>query len=887
MKSINVKRIAAVAAGVAMVGSVMASGLAVVSHEGNVSSLVSNIKANIDKTQVVVGTDGADMSDGIQAAKIAAVLASVNYAAVSSGSVSVTDKSVVLETSAGTTDAITSTTYPVELTAIAAIAGSSGGTGTTGHYATTSGQTVTLTKDTLSAILAQKSLSATVNGSSSTYLYEDRIILNGVNAIYDESSSSAYTGYGMYLNASYASGALEYRIYFSTGLPVGAGRSYSQIPEIDMLGSTTGIDYATASNQSMYIYSGTKKTMMVNDEETTADGYKVHLDSVTQGSGTTYYAIFTATAPGTDGLTETSSQLTSATGGTVDYNFFANKVSVHIDYVGYDQAAAKGTTIARITGGKQLLSDGSAFPMDSGWTVKHVDVSGTSAAGSQTLNYIALKQGGVSSPPTYSGTVQSGLAQGVVINGPKTKDGTPKYQMKLKGFGSTTTVIDSTPVSINSVGSSGAGMPTHIIQPTWVARDGSAQTLDASLPTYVVIPAYNAVGNTSFNTNVNARWMIVNDKVLYLKSVESTGASPPQYNVKFALGGTTGQEITVGPFANASGATSTLTYTSNVNPISCTVTVGNLLATTTDLTNVTLSGTNATNMSATDLTTGVCDIFPDAVPIGASTSISTGVPLLDLRFIQGGAGQANNVTFNESTTNKNWPVMRLIGAGTALVSENVTVIYDSEAGTDGLTGLRAYLNLGENDTANTTNIGRYVVGPQAQLINQAASTTLYENSLYDVTPFSVELSAPTKGQLSAIVPEARRNAIFEISKAVSNGSSTGGTVTATEGQTVGNVKVTSISATASVSGSNIFSPTNPVTPEDLVAIDSAATADYLIVVGGPWVNSVAAGMTGSSLVTSAEGAQYLVAEGNKLLVAGYTAADTIAAANELISLLKA
>lgn len=246
-------------------------------------------------------------------------------------------------------------------------------------------------------------------------------MLNGVNAVYDESSSSAYTGHGLYLNAAYGTGAIEYRVYFSNGLPVGTGRSYTTIPEIDMLGRTTGIDYATAQNQSMYIYSGTKSTMMTGDEVTTTDSYKVHLDSVTQGSGNTYYAIYTATNP--SGATETSTQLT--TNG--DYNFFANKVSVHVDYVGYDQSAAKGTTITRVTAGKQLLTDGAAFPLDSGWTVKHVDVSGGTATG--TLNYISIKYGSVTAPPTFSGTVQTGLAQGTVIDGPKTADETRFAQL--------------------------------------------------------------------------------------------------------------------------------------------------------------------------------------------------------------------------------------------------------------------------------------------------------------------------------------------------------------------------------------------------------------------------------------------------------------------------
>ena len=864
MKSINVKRIAAVAAGVAMVGSVMASGLAV-TRQGDVPSLVDSIKANLDDVQIVLGSLGADISDGIAGAKIAAALAYADFASVSSGSVSITDKSVVLETGAGSTESLSSISYPAELAVNTTAT-------LNGVYATNPDQSLTLTKDTISGILGQKQISATVNGTSSTYLYEDRIILNSVDATYDESSSSAFTGHGLYLSAPYGTGAIEYRIYFSNGLPVGTGRSYTQIPEIDFLGHTVGIDYATAQNQSMYIYSGTKTTMLTGDEVTTADGYKVHLDSVTQGSSNTYYAIYTATNP--DGATETSGQLTTAG----DYNFFSNKVSVHVDYVGYDQAAAKGTTITRVTGGKQLLTDGAAFPLDSAWTVKHVDIDGGTATG--TLNYIALKYGAVTAPPVFAGTVQTGLAQGTVIDGPKMADGTPKYQMKLKGFGSTSSIIDTTTVSIASIGSSGTGItPTHLLQPTWTARDGSTQTVDATLPAYVVIPT--SAADSAFSTTTNARWMIVNDKVVYLKSVESTGTGT-QYNVKFALGGVAGAEVTVGPFANASGATSTFTYTSNVNPISCTVTLGSVAGL--DLTNVTLTASGT--MSATDSSTAACDVFPNLVPIGVATGLAsnTGTPWLNLQFIQGNAtATGNEVHFESSSseTGKDWPVMTIVAPA---IAENVTIVYDSEAGSDGLTGLRAYLNLNRNVSNKYFNQTQQA---GTTLVNQGAGTTVYENSLYHVTPYSIEINAPSKGLATVIVPEARRNTIFEISKTIGNATAGTGEVTAVEGQSVGNVKVKTIACTASVSGSNLYSPVKVVQPANMVATDVAASATYQVVIGGPWVNLVAQGFTDKELVTTAAGASYLIAEGNKLLVAGYTAADTADAANELITLLTA
>ena len=76
-----------------------------------------------------------------------------------------------------------------------------------------------------------------------------------------------------------------------------------------------------------------------------------------------------------------------------------------------------------------------------------------------------------------------------------------------------------------------------------------------------------------------------------------------------------------------------------------------------------------------------------------------------------------------------------------------------------------------------------------------------------------------------------------------------------------------------------------VLPENLVTWDNQVTKTYVIVVGGPYVNNIAAGMAAADLITQV-GAQYLVAEGSRLLVAGYLATDTVAAADQLVSLLK-
>jgi hypothetical protein len=487
--------------------------------------------------------------------------------------------------------------------------------------------------------------------------------------------------------------------------------------------------------------------MLAGDEVTTPDGYKVRLDSVIP-SGSVYYALYTATDP--SGLTQSSGYL--ATGN--EYGFFANKIWVRVIFVGYDNSTSKGVTITNVISGKQLLTDGAAFPLDNGWTVKHVDVSNGTAYG--LLNYIALKYGSVTNPPMFSGTVQTGLSAGTYIDGPKMADGTPKYQMRLGIFpGSISSVIDSTGMFATGIGSSGAGTPTHLLIPSWPARDGSSQTLDASLPDYVVMPPSNSQSQASFNTNTNSRWMIVNDKVVYLKSVEPTGTGT-QYQVRFAVGGSTGQEVVVGPFANASGASATFTYASSVNPISCTVKLGSP-AFSNDSTNITLF-TSGTQMSTTDSQSPACDIYPDIVPFGLSTQMAsgTGTPYLILLSIQGRSSTPNKANVFMNNFWQNLPVLTVMEPG----GGRATIIYDSNA-SDGLTGLKVYKDL--VGTMGSDGIYYDTTGA-ISWVDQAASQTLYENNLYDMTPFSTMIDGGTKGTIYLTIPEARRNALFEISK---------------------------------------------------------------------------------------------------------------------------
>jgi hypothetical protein len=319
-----------------------------------------------------------------------------------------------------------------------------------------------------------------------------------------------------------------------------------------------------------------------------------------------------------------------------------------------------------------------------------------------------------------------------------------------------------------------------------------------------------------------------------------------------------------------------------VNPIQCAVKLGSTAAI--QPWNVTLTDVAPFAPPFIDGTVPSCDLTAAIVPFGAATllpSTTSFAPFMDMRDVNGTVEALNGsagVTYN-------WPTIDVIMPNLA---EEIAIVYDSDvASSTNYQGIRAYYNLSQIGTYGAWNITDTAVG--APLIDLAEpSASIYDANKHHVTAFSAQLDAVGTNGVSIIVPQSQRNTIFLIAKSISgNQSSAAGIYTATVGQTVGNVKVNDIVCSAEAAGSNLYQQTKVVLPETLVSTDAAATADYQIVVGGPWVNLVAQGINGSSAVATAAGASYLIADGQKLLVAGYTAADTVSAADDLITLLKA
>ncbi len=94
-----------------------------------------------------------------------------------------------------------------------------------------------------------------------------------------------------------------------------------------------------------------------------------------------------------------------------------------------------------------------------------------------------------------------------------------------------------------------------------------------------------------------------------------------------------------------------------------------------------------------------------------------------------------------------------------------------------------------------------------------------------------------------------------------------------------------VTATPSVSTAVVSVPVNPVGANKLVVLDNEATGvANLVVIGGPEANAVAkAALTGADAVTFSTDTQITKVVGNKIIIAGYSADQTMAEAEKFIA----
>ncbi|MEM3411776.1 MAG: S-layer protein [archaeon] len=827
MKSVNIGKIGAVVTGAAMIGTVLATGFSAVQTVGNVPSLVSAIKENIKDTQVVVGSN-AQLADGIQAARVAAVLASLNYKQTEitpSGEAKVTLKV------AGTSQfEISGSAFTKELTA-----------NTSKSSYETNGTSFTITPQVMPDVFTETPLTLVINGAQQTFRIQEKLDVNLDKVKYDEAGPTP-SGHGLYLAKT--GDAINYTIDFTAGgqgLPTNSS-VYSEIPEITMLGYKYALDTKELANNKVVLYSGTKDTYKEGETYNIGDAkltiVAIGATSTQQG---TKYTVTVRVERGTQSYVQSLDEGSS-------YDFFSGNatLSVFVEKIIYGSAQGS-MAVLRVGSGKIEIKQGDKFPFDPTWRVTQVNFSNTGDA----LNKIVLSYGDPSSTDpvirgNFDGTVTNGLAQNVKIYGPKSGSGSPTFYIELLGLGNSDPVY-TTPIEVTGIGTA----PNSLIQVKWTDKDGLTNVFDPTTNT-----SYKLANSTDANVTLDAtaRYTIVNDKVLYFSGIESP--STDMYSPVFKLGGVNGLELKGTAVANGQDSTVTY-YGASGSQLSCAVTVNN--------TNYKVTIKNGTN----------CDIYPDSVEIGQSIYFPTSIKA----NMTGLGGGVNVGESNESNKYVTRPVIQITDAA----SKNILIVYDDTTTSGGYDtgtyqGMQVYYNV---PYTNISNFWFYNISNISSYIDQARPE-VYEQNKYHISPTGVVLDGSTTNKVIATVPSKTYNALVRIASTTTGAA---GETVLKEGEKKGNIEIVKIEYPTTVSGT-YYEQKAAITPESLIVLDSQATKPYQIVIGGYFVNSIAQKYEETQAI-KAQGDQYLIATSdNKLIAAGWSAEDTAAAVDELIGLLK-
>ena len=946
MKSVNIKRVAALATGVAMVGSVMASGLAAVTLSPTsdaVNTLVDNIKANLGSVQVVLGERGADIEDGYNAARIVAALADARLTPQTDVTLTGVDdlgvgnEEVVVSTSAGQGVQITPSQFDVEYPAAGAAAVNIGPVDQQNYMSLTrpAGRAL-ITPQVLGDVLSEDSVEAWIGTAPNIvrqeYIFREQIVLEASNNItYAESQTP--TGHGLYYRAPYTQpGGIKYQMDFrASGIGLPTNATYQKIPLITMLGTEYAIDTVEfRQNPPRFtLYAGEEVSLSSGQSFTTDTGYTITLVSVGLTTAQAVVANIQATDP--DGNVATF-QLVPMQG----IDFFTNKVSVYIEtactacYI--EENVATGQVTARIGTGKRYIQPGAPFPLDSRWRVEALQYAATAAPVINNLAYMNLSYGTQSGvdPVLYGnfqGSELTGLKEGTVIDGPHNEEGVAMWQLELAGFGGATKV-DSTTLTVEAVGD--FGQLSDILQLTYTDVGGFLNEfkplLKADLaaigPTGVISEGWVNL-STAASATAGPWFFLNNYSVQFAGIIQDTGAS--RWAAQFYFGGqNTGRLVTTtynttapGVPANV-GANVTLEYTDIVGTTRCRV--------------------NMTSMSTAQISPVVaagvlwlglpiyCDVWPDRIVFGSvqnmdlsvpATSAGVMTPWFNATNISGGT-IGGNTSATATGTLLARPMLKIhdvagfngLGVGgfpVTTIMQGMTAVFDSSTLNDYTgsitaigaqpTGLVVFNSTYEGVGVQQANFN-YSNFSLTPYINTAVPAPATEDRLHAITPIGTRIDAvgaEGSRKVTFEIPEARRNTIVTVAEIIHEDADTdGATQTLGVGDIVNGVTIESVTADiigtdnlacGGVAGATYYTA-GSLNSNLVVVGKNSATATYKIVVGGPWVSDLAADIDTGGLTTST-GAQYLVASGNNLLSAGQTAADTTAACNQLITLLTA
>ncbi|HLC45771.1 MAG TPA: hypothetical protein VJI67_02775, partial [archaeon] len=324
--------------------------------------------------------------------------------------------------------------------------------------------------------------------------------------------------------------------------------NYTDIPSVTFLGYDYSVDLTDLDAGLFTLYSGQQVSLNKGGtfQLTSAANktYTVKLESVGTASSNVVQATFSVT----DGTTSKTQTLQSGSG--YDFQFGSDKISVFPTAV-TSFGSGDGSVTARIGTGKVTLTTGVAFPFDKQWTVKTVSFSSATAA-SGYLQFVDLEYGNPTANPSasdykvqlgqFDGTYNNGLAQGVVLNGPKNQDNSPLFNIKLVGFGSTTDVSTS---RLKVSGFSTA--PTSVLNLEWTSPNNVKNVFAPTQRSQVDIAKGDMLGDDAVTLTIGTTpWTILGNETWYFRQMTPSGSgSSITYAPSFLVGGPSGGNIQI------------------------------------------------------------------------------------------------------------------------------------------------------------------------------------------------------------------------------------------------------------------------------------------------------------------------------------------------------
>ncbi len=839
MKSLNIKKIAAVAAGAALIGTAFA-GAAVTVDDGLgnfVPTLYSNGEPNV---QIVLGSQ-AEISDAVVAANVAAAIGNKAYTTTTVSGATTT-------TTAGTT--VTPVTLDVVRPATSVAAN---------EYACTTGLKDNL--DVAGCGVGSTALNLTAGGKSSRIAnlpqmwkeISDSDWSSGLGpqrTVQVKGSSTQSSTERQYLECfgqtqysdsmdSYVSEGMEcfWRATFASPLPVCAdtSKTYAACDSTDKIDSTsepttiyflgdpwvvTGVAMNTAGAAVQTLSVGksysVRKTIAVDEEvEVGETGFKVKLAQVNAPAGSTSLPSCNLVITAADGRSVTKTR--DRDSASVKISELGN-IWLKVSAVGYSATAgASNTCEVSVYSDSLTLQNGtidsSLYP---NWRCMIDSANRSTTPGISDLRCYNDQY-------SFNGVSRAKVGDKMtIINGLTANTG---YEIEFRGSDLTATEQDTLVVS---------------------EYDFSGIVPNSGHPGATVY--YNAIMFDSTSSSAFRFASDNTDKIYFLaKNKTSVGNSP--WNL-------TGGVV----YQNSSGEWVYVNYSSSYSTYA-----------------ISEPALGAIQVTYT------LPAYYYASGGGADTSVQFTVapywPSLTSNFSVY-ANSGNNTVANNNFTALNISIREVLNDSTSTTAGAWHLLYsfDSASAYDG--NFRSTIGGTTNDNLNYTS---YTFG------------LAFNGNLPYCSPRGscVESGAFTQSGVTVKYATRLGKGVYVIRKLLgTDTTTTAPTVDCTPGEAcdLGSGYTVTIPTsldlpTGEVETQQVVAINTAVRP--LVVLDSdASSTQPLIVIGGPFVNSVAASMDQcAALADGAAGDALVAVEGNKLCVAGFTAADTKSAAAELIGFL--